>query len=129
MTQPRYHVEHLRATDVAGEPPDGLQAGGHARAVSAERLGEVFLAPWRAVSLVELGPGAALGPRELDASEAMIYVTGGAGVAHLGHGPVELREGIALTLFKEERLHVVAGEDGAGLELFFAEIGTERPSS
>lgn len=129
MAEPRYHVEPLRSGRAPEEAPAGAGDGAHAASVGAATLRDVFRAPWRAVSLLALEPGAALGPRELDASEAMIYVTGGTGVAHLHHGPVELREGIALTLFKEERLHVVAGEDSAGLELFFAEIGTERPSS
>ena len=105
MTEPRYHVASL--------PREGE--------VDPDVLRDVFHAPWRGVSLLQLQPGEALGPRELDSSEAMLYVTAGTGRATLGSGPVELSEGIALTLFKDERLDIVAGDEA--LELFMAEMG------
>ncbi len=129
MAQPRYHVEPLRSGRASEEAPVGAGEGARAASVGAATLRDVFRAPWRAVSLLALEPGAALGPRALEASEAMVYVTAGAGTAHLLHGPVELREGIALTLFAGELLHLEAGAGAAGLELFFAEIGTGRQAA
>ncbi len=126
MAEPSYHVERLRSGRAPEEAPAGADGGVRAASVAAATLHEVFRAPWRAVSLLALEPGAALGPHALEASEAMVYVTAGAGTAHLHHGPVELREGIALTLFAGELLHVEAGPGSAGLELFFAEVGTQR---
>ena len=51
----------------------------------------------------------------------MVFVTAGSGTAKLLHGPVALREGISLTLFKDERLELRA--DDGSLEFFFAEMG------
>ena len=107
--QPRYHVEHLRASGSHGEVAPATLAG-------------VFQAPWRAVSLIRLEAGAAFGERDLVDSEAMVFVTAGSGTATLLHGPIALREGISLTLFKDERLELRA-DDGGSLEFFFAEMG------
>jgi hypothetical protein len=105
---PGYHVEHLRAPGSAGE-------------VAPAILGSVFRAPWRAVSLVHLEAGETFGERDLLDSEAMVFVTAGNGTATLHHGPVALRQGISLTLFKDERLELRA--DDGSLEFFFAEMG------
>lgn len=115
-----YHVVHLRT---GSTPPAGsrlaVDGDGEARAVPAAQLARVFRAPWREVALVALAPGARLGPRELDDSEVMLHVTAGTGAAQLHDGPVELREGIALTLFRGELLDVTAAER---LELFVVEM-------
>jgi hypothetical protein len=102
---------------VVGLRPDGVASG-----VGADVLADVFLASWRRVELVALTPGEELGPRRLADSEALVCVTAGIGEAHLSSGPVALREGISLTLFQDELLHLRAGDDGP-LELFIAEIG------
>jgi hypothetical protein len=104
--EPRYHVEHLRP---AGE-------------VAVATLGNVFRAPWRAVSVVRLRPGEEFGGRDLGDSEALVFVTAGRGTAELRHGTVELRDGTSLTLFKDERLELRAGDEA--LEFFFAEMGS-----
>jgi quercetin dioxygenase-like cupin family protein len=106
MSAPRYAVASLR-----GDVPS----------VGAAVLADVFLAPWRNVELVTLVAGEELGPRTLDDSEAMVYITAGTGEAQLSSGTVALRAGVSLTLFKDELLHVQAG-DGP-LELFIAEMG------
>jgi mannose-6-phosphate isomerase-like protein (cupin superfamily) len=107
-SRPRYRVERLRSGSGT---------------LTAPALAEVFQAPWREVSLVTLDPGASFGGRDLQDSEALLFVTAGRGEAALRHGPVALREGISLTLFMGERLelHAAASE---GLEFFFVEVGS-----
>lgn len=109
---PQYHVEHLRGRESNGE-------------VARATLSRVFQAAWRAVSLVNLEAGAAFGERDLVDSEAMVFITAGSGTATLLHGPVALREGIALTLFMGERLELRADRSEA-LEFFFAEMGIQQ---
>lgn len=104
--EPRYHVASL------------LDNGGQ---VDPAILGAVFRAPWRSVELVRLDAGEQLGPRTLDDSEVIAFVTEGQGVAQLHSQSVELRPGVSLTLFKDELLDLTAG--GGALELFFAEMG------
>jgi quercetin dioxygenase-like cupin family protein len=108
-----YHVARLRAGGGGGE-------------VDAEILARVFGAPWQTVALIDLAPGKTFGERDLDESEAMVFISAGTGVAQLGHGAVDLREGISLTLFKGERLELRASA-GESLEFFFVEI-RERPA-
>ena len=110
----RYHVAHLR-------PDRGVAE------VDPAVLAEVFGAPWQTVSRIVLEPDHLFGERDLDDSEGLVFVTAGSGRARLAHGPVELREGISLTLFKGERLEIRAGMEGP-LEFFFVEI-RERPSA
>ncbi len=88
-------------------------------------LADVFRAPWRAVSLMRVDRDTRFGERDLVDSEAMIFITAGTGTAHLHHGPVKLREGISLTLFKDERLELEA-DNGEPLEFFFAEMGAPK---
>jgi quercetin dioxygenase-like cupin family protein len=85
-------------------------------------LSIVFGAPWRRVARVCLAPGEVYGGRELHDSEALVYVLDGRGTARLHHATAELREGISLTLFKEERLELAAGAEDA-LEFFMVEMG------
>jgi mannose-6-phosphate isomerase-like protein (cupin superfamily) len=108
--QERYHVAHLRDPHSSGT-------------VEPTTLATVFQAPWREVSLVQVAPGDTFGARDLVDSEAMIFITGGHGTAQLHHAPVELREGISLTLFMGERLELAA--DGSEpLEFFYVEMGS-----
>ncbi|MGV1048136.1 MAG: hypothetical protein ACOYD4_06380 [Solirubrobacterales bacterium] len=107
MSDPRYHVAHL------AEPA----------AVAAADLGRVFAASWERVAHLRLAPGEKLA-RELDDSEAMVYVLGGAGSARLGELEQPLREGISLTVFRGEPLDLEAAPD-QGLDLFFAEINVD----
>jgi mannose-6-phosphate isomerase-like protein (cupin superfamily) len=111
MSQARYHVAHLR------DEHDGA-------AVDAGVLHDVFRAPWEGVALTTLAPGEALGPRRLERSEALVFVTAGRGEAQLDSGPVALGPDVALTLFAGELLHLTAAADQA-LELFVAEMGTQ----
>ena len=108
----RYHVAHLR-------PDRGVAE------VDPAVLARVFAAPWQTVSRVVLGPDRLFGERDLDNSEGLVFVTAGSGRAQLAHGPVDLREGISLTLFKGERLEIRAGMEGP-LEFFFVEIRERR---
>jgi len=101
----RYHVASLRDN------------GG---AVAADVLGDVFRAPWQAVQLISLQRAEQLGPRTLSSSEVMLYVTAGSGTARLHSQSVQLRAGVALTLFKDELLDVIADDE---LEVFFVEMG------
>lgn len=107
MTAPGYAVVPLRGGAASGR-------------VDPAVLGDVFAAPWRAVELVTLPAGGVLGPRRLEDSEVMVLVTAGTGEAHLGSGPVALHDGVSLTLFLGEQLHVVAHDP---LELFLVEMG------
>jgi quercetin dioxygenase-like cupin family protein len=120
---PRYHVTHLRdgGAPAAGAVP-GASGAAAVAAVAPDTLQDVFRAPWEGVALVALEPGSRIGPRTLERSEAMVYVTAGRGQAHLHSGPVDLREGIALTLFRDELLDLQAAPDEP-LELFMAEVG------
>ena len=104
----QYHVAHLRASDGVGS-------------VDPATLSRVFGAPWETVSHVTLEPERVFGERDLHSSEALVFITGGTGVARLGHGPVDLREGISLALFKGERLEIRAGADEP-LEFYFVEM-------
>ena len=117
---PQYHVTNLRSDHAS--PATGVLAidgSGHAKSVDHGDLSRVFQSPWREIALVRLNEGGRLGPRELSDSEVMLYVTTGTGTAWLHDGPVELREGIAVTLFRGELLDITAD---SGLEFFFAEI-------
>jgi quercetin dioxygenase-like cupin family protein len=107
VTEPQYHVAHL------AEPG----------AVDAADLGRVFHAAWEQVSHLRLAPGEKLS-RTLDDSEAMVYILGGAGIAHAGEIEQELHEGISLTVFQGEPLDLEAAAD-QGLDLFLAEINVE----
>jgi quercetin dioxygenase-like cupin family protein len=104
MSAPQYHVAHL------AEPG----------AVDTADLGRVFAAAWEQVSHLRLEPGEAL-RRQLDDSEAMVYVLGGAGTARAGGLEQPLHEGISLTIFRGEPLDIEAAAD-QGLDLFLAEI-------
>ena len=117
-----YHVTSLNSEGQA-DGFTGLSGPATATTVSPDALDAAFDAPWRGVAVVRLAPGGALGPRGLEGSEVMMFVLGGTGVAHLHHGPVALREGIALTLFKDELLHITAVDHD--VEFFIAEIGVE----
>lgn len=118
----KYHVRNLRTT-VA--PTEGLQGGrGAARVgeVDKDTLHEVFGAPWRGIELIQLSVGSSLGPRELDDSETVLFVTSGTGLARFDGGDIELHEGLGLALMKGSVLHVENTAKDGPLELFLAEM-------
>lgn len=107
MSEPQYHVAHL------AEPS----------AVLASELERVFAASWSQVAHLRLAPGERL-QRQLDDSEAMVFVLGGAGTVRLGELSEPLREGISLTYFQGEPLDLEAAAD-QGLDLFWAELDVD----
>lgn len=79
-----------------------------------------------AFAVAEMPPGSRAGRHvHSRTSEAMVYVLSGDGRAHLAATAQSLREGIALTIFRGELLHLTAGPE-APLDIFLAEMNTHR---
>lgn len=101
-------------------------------AIDAERLdegaiGTVFSAPWRSIELIRLDPGQALGPRTLDDSEVLLFVTAGSALVHAAGIDIPLERFHSATFLRGETLHVEPRGE-LRLETFVAEIGVRAPT-
>jgi len=114
--------------DARRQPDAALGHGVRSGSIDQPELRQVLAAPWRAIRTVAVEPGGTLGPRLLDASELLLFVRHGAGVARLDAGDVPLKPGSSLAFLLGETLHVEAS-DGQPLELFVAEMACATDTS